>query len=113
MPQHTSWSRDSSVGIATGYGLEDRGFYSRQAQEVVLYPTASRPALGPIQPSVQWEKMAFSRSEADQSPPSSAKVKNGGAIPPFSHTSLWPIAKLIMHRDIFAFYIYSVCLKTT
>jgi hypothetical protein len=27
--------------------------------------------------------------EADHSPPSSVEVKNGGAIPPFPHMSLW------------------------
>jgi hypothetical protein len=29
------------------------------------------------------------RREADDSPPSSSEVKNGGAIPPLSHTSSW------------------------
>jgi hypothetical protein len=34
-------------------------------------------------PGVKREKY-----EADSSPPSSAEVKNGGAVPPFLHTSL-------------------------
>jgi hypothetical protein len=51
----------------------------------------------------------FPRSEADQSPPSTAEVKNGGAIPPLYHTSSWPSAKLITHRDTFTFLrIFSV-----
>jgi hypothetical protein len=40
-------SRDSSVGIALGYGLDDRG--SR-----VRFPAGSRTALGPTQPPIQW-----------------------------------------------------------
>jgi hypothetical protein len=38
----------SSVGIATGYGLEGPGIESRDV------PHLSRPALGPTQPPVQW-----------------------------------------------------------
>jgi hypothetical protein len=44
--------------------------------------TASRPALGPIQPPIQWVPVALPlwvkrpRREADSSPPSSAVVKN-------------------------------------
>jgi hypothetical protein len=39
-------SRDSTISIATGYGLEAERFDSRQWQEIFLY-TASRPALRP------------------------------------------------------------------
>jgi hypothetical protein len=40
--------RDSSVGIRTGYGLDGGGFDSQQG--TFLFFTASRRALGPIQP---------------------------------------------------------------
>jgi hypothetical protein len=45
----TSVSRDSSVGIALGYGLDDRvlGFDSRQGLGIFLFITTSRTALGP------------------------------------------------------------------
>jgi hypothetical protein len=56
--------------------------------ERVPISTASRPALVPTQPSVQWVPGALSLGvkqlgrEADHSSPSSAEVKNGEAIPP-------------------------------
>jgi hypothetical protein len=43
--------RDSSVGIATRYGLDGSGIESRWGRD---FPHVSRPALGPTQPPVQW-----------------------------------------------------------
>ena len=43
--------RDSSVGIATRYGLDGLGIVSRWGRD---FPHPSRPALGPTQPPVQW-----------------------------------------------------------
>ena len=43
--------RDSSVGIATRYGLDGPGIESWWRRD---FPHPSRPALGPIQPTVQW-----------------------------------------------------------
>ena len=42
--------RDSSVGIATGYGLDGPGIESRLERD---FPHLSRPALGPTQHPVQ------------------------------------------------------------
>jgi hypothetical protein len=48
-------SRDSSVGIATGYELDDRvGVPSSGMVKNFLYSTSSTPALGPIQPPIKW-----------------------------------------------------------
>jgi hypothetical protein len=41
----------SSVGIATGYGLDGPGIESRWGRDFLH---TSRPALGPTQPPVQW-----------------------------------------------------------
>ena len=41
------YSRDSAVGIATGYGLDGPGIEFRQEQEVLCSPKSSRPAVGP------------------------------------------------------------------
>jgi hypothetical protein len=57
---------------------------------MLLFSIASRPALGPAQPPIQWVLRALYPGlkrpgrEADHSPPCSAKVRNTGAIPPLS-----------------------------
>jgi hypothetical protein len=71
--------RTSSTAL--GYKLEDRRFESRQGLGIFLFTTATRPALGPTQPPVQWLPGALSVGikrpghEGDRSPPPSAKVK--------------------------------------
>jgi hypothetical protein len=78
-----------------------------------LFGTATRPALVPTQPTIQWVPEALSHGveqqghEADCSLPSSAKVKNGGAIPSRPHASSWHGAYLISHWDNFTFYQHS------
>ena len=45
------WGRDSSVGIATRYGLDGLGIESRCGRD---FPHPSRPALWFTQPPIQW-----------------------------------------------------------
>jgi hypothetical protein len=71
--RHTFIHITESVGIAMGYELDDRGSISGRVK-IFLFPTESRLAAGRV---------------ADHSPPSSAEVKNGGAIPPLPHMSSW------------------------
>jgi hypothetical protein len=40
--------------MVLGYELDYRGFESRQGLDIFLFTTASRPALEPIQPPIQW-----------------------------------------------------------
>jgi len=65
------------VGIATAYGLDGPGIESRWRGRD--FPHLSRPALGPIQPPVQWvpglsRGKEWQGRDADPSPPSSAVV---------------------------------------
>jgi hypothetical protein len=76
-------SRDSIVGIATGYQLKRPRGQSSSPSGVknFLFSKLSRLALGSIQPPIQWVLGALSPGvkrqgrEADHSPPTSAKVK--------------------------------------
>jgi hypothetical protein len=82
-----------SVGIVTGYGLDGPGSIPYSAKFSHLhnvqtnsgahsasYPMGTRDSsLG-----VKWQGR-----EADHSPPSSAKVMKGGAIPQLPHMSSW------------------------
>ena len=69
--------RDSSVGIATLYGLDGPGIESRWGRD---FPRLSRPALGPTPPPIQWVP-GLSRGvkrpgrDVDHPPTSSAEVK--------------------------------------
>jgi hypothetical protein len=77
-------SRDSSVGIALGYGLHDRGcrvrFPAGDGNSSLNHRVQN--GSGPTQPPIQWVPAALSVGvkrpgrEVDHSLPSSAKVKN-------------------------------------
>jgi hypothetical protein len=72
------WSRDSSVGIATDYGLDDQGGGSSSPGSVkhLHFSISSRPALGSTQPPIKWVPGVNRQGrEADHSPPTSAEVK--------------------------------------
>jgi hypothetical protein len=84
-------SRGSSVGIATGYGLDDRGVGVRVlVGSRILFSTSSGQALGPTQPPIQWVPGVLSPAikrpgrEAHHSPP-----RKCGSIRPLPHTPSW------------------------
>jgi hypothetical protein len=70
--------------VALSYRMYDQGFESQEGLGIFPLTTASRLALGPTQPPIQWIpgvlspgiKQLVPGHEADHSPPSSAKVKN-------------------------------------
>jgi hypothetical protein len=75
-------SRDSVVGIATSYGLDDRGVGVRVPVGSIIFSSPDRPdRLRCTQPPIQWVPGAFSPGvkrpgrEVDHSPPTSAEVK--------------------------------------
>jgi hypothetical protein len=76
----------------TGYGQDGRGWIPGK-DTIFLFSIASRLTLGPTQPPIQCVPGALSPGvkrlgrEADHSPPSSAEVKNDGAIPTLPHMS--------------------------
>jgi hypothetical protein len=69
--------QDSSVGIATGYGLDDRGVGVRVSVGSRIFSSPRRPDWlwgngyrGALSPGVKWQGR-----EADHSSPASAEVK--------------------------------------
>jgi hypothetical protein len=82
----TTWcheSRLSAVGIATGYGLDDRRDRSSSPGRMknLHYSMSFRPVLESTQPPIQWVPGVLSLGvkrpgrESDKSPPTSAEVK--------------------------------------
>jgi len=69
-----SVGRDSSVGIATRYGLDCPGIESQWGRD---FPHPSRPALGPTHPMGTGSFLGVKRPGRglDHPPPSSAEVK--------------------------------------
>jgi hypothetical protein len=86
-------SQDSSVGITAGYGLVYLGSISGSGKRFFSNPQCPDWIWGP--PSLQHNRykglfpcgVKWPECEADHSHPSSAKVKNGGAIPPLYRMS--------------------------
>jgi hypothetical protein len=78
--------QDSSVDIMIGYRLHSGGLILGSAR--FFSSPVSRMAVGPNKSPIQCILGALSPGDkADHSPPSSAEVKNGVAIPPFPHMS--------------------------
>jgi hypothetical protein len=90
----------SAVGIATSYGLGDRGIGVRVpiGARIFLLSTSFRPVLGPTHPPMQWVPGALSSvvkrpgRETDDSPPASAEVKTRGSMHPLPYTPSWRCA---------------------
>jgi hypothetical protein len=99
-----------------GWAIGVLGFDSQRGLGIFLFTTASRMALGPSQPPIQWVPGALSLGvkrpgrEADHSPPSSAEIKERLEL--YLHspsTPSWRGAQL-KHRNNFTFYLYQMFL---
>jgi hypothetical protein len=81
-------SCDSSVSVVTRLWAGQTGFDSQQGQGVLIFAIASRPALGPTQPPIQWVPGALLPGakrpwrEADHSLHLVPRSRMYGAIPP-------------------------------
>jgi hypothetical protein len=104
-----------------GWTIGVLGFDSRRGLGIFLFTTASRTALGPTQPFIQWVPDAlplgvkrFGR-EANHSPPSSSDVKECVELCLNSpSTSSWRGVQVKKHRDNFTFtFIVVVLLSVT
>jgi hypothetical protein len=96
-------------GMVLGYGLDDRVFESRREVGIFLLTPASRPALEPTEPPIQWSPEALSLGvkrpdrEADHSPPSSAEVKNAWSYASTPQCSFMICSINRKHRENFTF----------
>jgi hypothetical protein len=87
--------RDTSVGIATRYGLDGPGIECRWGRD---FPHPFRPALRPTQPPIQWIPGLFPEGVkrpghgVDHQPPSNAEVKERVKLYLFSPSGpSWPV----------------------
>jgi hypothetical protein len=112
-------SRDGSVGIALGYGLDDRGSRVRFPALAGNFSLHHRAQNGPgaTQLPVQWVPDVLSLGikrlgrDAEHSPPSNAEVKEWVELYLYSsNTPSWRGAQL-KHRDNFTFYYETKCIK--
>jgi hypothetical protein len=91
---------DSSVGIATGYGLDDPGIESRWSRDL---SHLSRPALEPTQPPVRWVpglSLGKERPGRDADPSSLSSAVGHERVElylysPYGHYSLYRASVLV------------------
>jgi hypothetical protein len=111
-PFSSNTSQDSSVGIATGYGPDDRmiGFrFPTEAGNFSPHHSVHTGSVWPTQPPVQWVTGALSlglkrsEREADHSPPSSVDVEEYVEL--YLHSPNAPSWRgtQLKHRDNFTF----------
>jgi hypothetical protein len=97
---------------ATGWMIGVLGFDSRRG--LGIFFTASRTALGPTQPPIQWLPVAlflgvkWPGREADRSPPSSDEVSSAWSYTSTPHYVFMAWC-LVKHRDNFTFTFTYIC----
>jgi hypothetical protein len=88
--------RDKAVGIATGYGIGDRGVGFRVPVEqefslllVVQTGSGAHPASYPMGTGGSLLESKAAGHETNNSPPTSARSRKCGSIHPIPHTPSW------------------------
>jgi hypothetical protein len=98
-----------------GWTIGVLGFDPRRGLGIFLFTTASRTALGPTRPPIQWVKGALTLGvkrpgrEADHSPPSSAEVKE--CVELYIHSSntpAWCGAQLKADGQLYFYLTYNI-----
>jgi hypothetical protein len=79
---------DSSVSKKTDYGLDGRGSIPGRV-EIIQTGFETNPVSYPVGTGALSQGVKRQGREADHSLPSSAEIKNGGAMPPLPHMSSW------------------------
>jgi hypothetical protein len=102
--------RNSSVVIATRYGLDGPGIESRCGRE---FPYPSRPVVGLTQPPIQWVPDIFPGSKAVAAwrwPPTpfSAEVKESVELCFYPSGPSWPVLGRILPY-FYLYYLFWVC----
>jgi hypothetical protein len=101
----SSWSRDSVVGVTTGYGLDDRVVEVRIPIGSNTFSTSSRPALGSTQSPIEWGTH-WTLSPGVERPGREADQR--GSILLLLRAPPWRSTYLVYHRDNFAYCSYHV-----
>jgi hypothetical protein len=105
-----SGSWDSTVGIATGYGLDDRGVKVKSPGRVknFYFSALSKPTLGPTQPPIQWVPGSFFRGGLKLTTRILLVLRSRkcGTIHPVPHMPSWHCAQLVKHTGQFYLYLW-------
>jgi hypothetical protein len=105
-------SLDRSVGIATGYGLDEWGFGVRVPEGSTIFSSPRRPDClrGPPKLLSNGYRGLFPRGYRDRGVKLTTHLqlvprsRQCGSIHPRPHMSSWRSAYLVKHRDNFTFY---------
>jgi hypothetical protein len=95
-----------------GWTIRAPGFDSRRGLGIFLFTTASRTALGPTKPPIQWVPGALSLGvkrpgrEADHSPPSSVEVTMSGATPSLPQDAFMAWRSVKAQGQLYLYYVH-------
>jgi hypothetical protein len=93
-------SRDSVVGISTGYGVDGSGFETWHGQVISLFSKTIGPDLKPSQPSLQWVLgVKLLQDDVNHLLPSNAEFSGATSLFPLQALMVWT-RKTLLFSDI-------------